>query len=350
MVIKSKLKASIIIVNYNGLHFLKQCLNSLLKSNEGDTEIIVVDNASQDGSIEMINKYFPQVSLICLPENVGFGAGNNVGAREAHGEYLAFLNPDTVVEPGWLKGLIVPLEKNPLVGMTTSKILLMDKPDLINTCGNDVHISGLTLCRGLGAPASAYNQPADVNAISGAAFAIRRELFDKLGGFDPGFFLYMEDTDLSLRARLAGFKIVFTPDSVIYHDYALRFGTNKIYYQERNRYRMLFKCFNWRTLFALIPVLLIAEFATWGFILIQEPRNWRNKLRSYTWVFKHFNQIWISREQAQSLRTISDREVLPSLRTTLDFDQVGKGVAVRAARKLINPLFNVIGNLIKKIV
>jgi len=248
--------ASVIIVNYNGDATLERCLRSLC-ADGGDYELIVVDNASTDGSADMVERDFAQVRLIRADANIGFGEGNNLGVRAATGQFLAFLNPDTVVEPGWLAALIAPLEADPLIGLTTARVLLLDDPQRINTCGNEMHYTGLTLCRGMGAKRGALAEPADVDAVSGAAFAIRRDLYEALGGFDGSFFLYMEDADLSLRARLAGYRCRYVPAAVVYHAYTLRFGPRKTYYQERNRYLMLLKGMRWPTLLALLPALLL---------------------------------------------------------------------------------------------
>lgn len=194
-------RASIIIVGYNSLSDLPRCLASLQEDMAQEDEVIVVDNASQDGTPQAIREHFPWVRVLCSPENVGFGAANNLAAAQARGEYLAFLNPDTTAEPGWLEALIAALEDDPSAGLATPKILLMQDPQRINTCGNDIHISGLTLCRGMGEPSAAFSQLETVSAVSGAAFVVRRALFEAIGGFDPLFFMYMEDTDLSLRAR-----------------------------------------------------------------------------------------------------------------------------------------------------
>lgn len=197
-------RASVIIVNYNGGTDVAQCIRSLESDPYRSYEIILLDNASTDGSAEQVAHMFPDVRIIESSHNLGFGAGNNLAAQHANGEYLAFLNPDTCVAPGWLDPLITALEDDPQAGLATSKILLYDQPERINTCGNDVHYTGLTLCRGAGMPHDALNTLAEVSAISGAAFVMRRNLYEMLAGFDGTFFLYMEDTDLSWRAASQG--------------------------------------------------------------------------------------------------------------------------------------------------
>jgi GT2 family glycosyltransferase len=335
----TQVRTSIIIVNYNGGEQVLDCLRSLQADQRSDYEIIVVDNGSTDGSPERIESEFLDVQVICALANLGFGGGNNLGAHYAKGEYLAFLNQDTRVEPGWLNALIAALQDDPSVGMVTSKILLMDDPSRINTCGNDIHISGLTLCRGMGHPATEFESLEEVDAVSGAAFAMRRALFEELGGFDEDFFLYLEDTDLSLRARLAGWHIFYVHGSLVYHDYRLTFGSHKTYYHERNRYRMLLKNLRWRTLLVLLPALLLAEVVTWGFSLARDRKNLGNKLRAYAWMIRNWDDLKQTHNQTQALRQVPDRVLFASAQYRLGFEQTGSGWIPKLSHLIFDPLF-----------
>lgn len=330
--------ASVIVVNYNGRSHLDVCLQSVLAHSGRDVELILVDNQSDDGSADYVIDNYPQVQVI-KNQNNGYGAGNNLAATVALGTYLVFLNPDTCVAPGWLDSLLLPLAVNANIGMTTPKIALMNDPLCLNTAGNDVHVSGLTLCRGMGESVDAFAETAVVSAVSGAAFAMRRELFDQLGGFDADFFLYMEDTDLSLRAQLAGFSCLYVPQSVVYHDYTLRMGRHKIFYQELNRYVMLLKIWRWRTLFALIPVLLAAEMITWAFVLLNDRQHFMNKFKAYTAVLSKVPMIIVKRKRTQMSRRVRDRELLNGLTHQLAFEQTGQGTTTKIAHYLFDPMF-----------
>jgi GT2 family glycosyltransferase len=332
-----QLDASVIIVNYNGREHLTRCLESLEHTTYA--EIIVVDNTSSDGSAEFVASTYPDVQLIRSQSNLGYGQGNNLGASKSQSRYLVFINPDTVAEPGWLESLVSALGANPRAGLATPKILLLEQPETINTCGNNLHLTGLTLCRGMSFPGSAFTQPARVSAISGAAFIIRRDLFEALGGFDPDFFLYMEDTDLSLRARLVGYHCLNVPDSVVYHDYALRFGPKKTFYQERNRYLMLLKNYRWLTLLVLSPALLLAEIVTWGFSLTRDRDHLHNKFKSYVWVIKNWGAIMARRHETQSLRNVRDRDLLLNTTHRLEYAQTGEGFLSRISSWIFDPLF-----------
>jgi GT2 family glycosyltransferase len=332
-------RASIIIVNYNGWPYLTRCLNALLVNFNRDDEIILVDNGSTDGSLEEVSQNFPTVQLLRSGCNLGFSQGCNLGAQRATGQYLIFLNPDTVVVPGWLEALISALEQQPGVGLATPKILLLNDPEVINTCGNEIHFTGLTLCRGTGCEHSRFNQPAEVNAISGAAFIIRRDLFESLAGFDPAFFMYMEDTDLSWRVQLAGYRCLYVPEAIVYHDYKLRFGPQKTFYQERNRYLMLLKILNWPTLFLLLPALLVAEGLTWGFVLSRERQYFSNKLRAYLWIITHWKQVLERRRQTQTFRQVSDYELIAACTSRLAYEQTGRDFLAQLAHFVLDPLF-----------
>ncbi len=332
-------RCSVIIVNYNGRHYLPNCLNSLLTDFDQNDEIILVDNASTDGSAAYVAQNFPTVRLVQSESNSGFSRGCNLGAQAATGRYLAFLNPDTVVVPGWLDALIDALDTNPGFGLATSKILLLKDRAVINTCGNNSHYTGLTLCRGTGQDKNSLPDQREVNAVSGAAFVIIRHVFTAVGGFDPTFFMYMEDTDLSWRARLAGYRCLYVPESVVYHDYTLRFGPQKTYFQERNRYLKLLKTLSWRSLLLLLPALLLAEIITWGFVVVRERKNFSNKLSAYHWIVTHWPEIRQSRKQTQRIKRISDRELLAQCTFHLAYEQTGRGPIAQAAHLVFDPLF-----------
>ena len=335
--------ASILIVSYNSREELRACLASVMTTLPLDCEVIVVDNASGDDSPTMVEQVYPRVRLIRHTTNAGFGGGNNLGARAATGEFLVFLNPDTVVETRWIEPLLEVLQKDERAGLVTGKLLRPDRR--INTCGNRVHFTGLTLCRGLDSEPGAYAEIEEVDAISGALFAMRRQLFEKIGGFDETMFLYMEDTDLSWRTRLVGWRCMYTPASVVVHNYELRFPPLKVYYQERNRYLMLLKNLHWETLVVLFPSLLLADAVTWGFVVLHDRDRWRNKLRAYGWIIRHCQLIRKKRKQVQMLRHIRDRQLLEQTVHELEFSQVATNFSGRLAAIIFNPLFRLLRSL-----
>lgn len=336
-------KVSVVTVNTNEKHRLLVCLPSVFES-RGDFEFIISDNGSTDGSIEYLRSQFPQVRIIENGRNLGFAAANNRAAKEARGEIIVFLNPDTRVEPQWLETLIEPFA-DPGVGLTTSRLLLLQHPEMLNTCGNEMHVSGFTLCRGMGQPAGSFPRQEEVAAVSGAAFAMRREVFEELHGFDEDFFIYMEETDLSLRARIAGWKCIYVPASVVYHDYQFKVGPKKVFYQERNRYLMLLGNLRTPTLVVLLPALLLAEIISWGFVVLRDRKNWANKLKAYTWVATNGQWIRRRRQQMRNLRATTDRSVWQVTGYRIDYGQAASGRIVWIGRNLIDPVFAILRRL-----
>ncbi len=336
---ENKQACDIVIVNYNARAKVLECLASVFASLPEGCAVWVVDNDSSDGSSEAIAKEFPQARLIRPGNNRGFGAGCNLGAHYGKKDFIVFLNPDTRVEKGWLEGLLAPLRADAKVGLSTPKILLTHRPDRINACGNSVHFTGITLCRGLGDRKESLDLPEEVGAVSGAALAVRRELFESLGGFDEDMFLYMEDTDLSWRTRLSGHTCVFAPTSIVYHDYQLRIFPHKIFLQERNRYLMLLKNLKWPTLLLLLPSQLLAELIGWGFVICKHRDSFRDKWRAYLWIGSHWSSIMEKRKINLNRRTVRDREILKNTDHKIPFRQLKHGNLTSLARLVFNPLF-----------
>lgn len=333
-------KASIVIVNYNAGQKLAHCLDSLCSSLQSQSyEVVVVDNDSSDGMAEIIEKEYPQAKLIKSGSNLEFGGGCNLGYRHASGEFLVFLNPDTLLQQGWLEALLAPFEMTKDAGLVTAKILVTRQPALINACGCNVHISGITLCRGAGKSSDEFPKNGPIAAVSGAVFAIRRQLFGELGGFDENMFLYLEDTDLSWRAAMAGWQTIYTAKSIVYHDYELRIPPKKIYWLECNRYSMLLKSLKWPTLLLLFPALVLAEIVSWGFVLLKDRANSQNKLRAYQWLMTHWRMVLEKRKKLQKSRVVKDRDLIKLTTSSLDFSQASSGLVAFFSKLIFNPLF-----------
>ncbi|MCI0358016.1 MAG: glycosyltransferase family 2 protein [Planctomycetaceae bacterium] len=341
---------SIVVVNTNELHHLRRCLPALDRQRYPQIEIIVVDNASTDGSVAWIEEHFPHVRIVRNERNLGYAGANNVGFEQARGELIAVLNPDTEVDPDWLAEIAQALESNPRAGLATPKIVQMDRPERINACGNDVTFTGLTFCRGLDQPAQAYDVADAVAAVSGAAFVIRKQVLDEIGPFDESFFVYFEDTDLSLRAILAGYECLFVPRAIVRHKYLFKLSPRKCFFQERNRYVALLRLFRRPTLVALLPALLLSELIVWGYLLMRGPRVMWAKFTSYFAVLAAAGQIVRQRRRVQALRRVSDREILAHFGSRLTLAQTASPWLRNAAEALLNPLLFAVATLTRLVV
>lgn len=330
-------RASIIIVTYNGASYLEQYFSAVLQDMGLHDEVIVVDNASTDQSGDLIRRRWPNVRLMLNEANLGFAVACNQGASRATGQYLVFLNQDTQVLPGWLDGLLDALGDRS-VGLSTSKLLLMSQPDRIQTCGRDLHYAGLNCGHGtLGAVAD-FSRPEAVGAVDGASFAVRREVWTKLGGFAPEFFMYFEDTDLSWRVQLAGYACVYVPTSVAYHDVSLRPSAAALYYISRNRYILLLKHWRWPTLLLLGPGILLAEIASWGESIQQGWPAIRARWRAYWWLLTNLREVLEMRQNNQSQRQVPDWVILGNRSWTLASFFLTGGVVGQVLTRLANVL------------
>lgn len=222
---------SIIILNWNSKAYLRDCLKSLNQGAKGlDYEVFVVDNASYDGAAEMVAGEFPHVEFIQGQSNLGFSGGNNRAARQAGGDFLLFLNPDTVVERDALVKLVEVLRFHPEAGIAGARLLNSDRtvqtsciqsfPTITNQMLDcDLLRRWFPRCRlwGMAALFNDSQEPTAVEAISGACLMIKRDLFERLGGFDKRYFMYSEDIDLAFRVHLAGYKCYYVPTGMVLH-------------------------------------------------------------------------------------------------------------------------------------
>lgn len=229
---------SVVVLNYNGKIYLERCLSSLLNQTYPYVEIILVDNASSDGSVDFVRARFLTVKTIENEKNLGFAAGNNVGIRIAQGKYIVTLNNDTEAHPEWLEHLVRVAENDETIGMCASKVLSFDDPRIIDSVGVVIYPDGMSRGRGrLEEDTGQYDQVEEVLLPSACAALYRRKMLNEIGLFDESFFAYCEDTDLGLRGRLAGWRAVLVPSAIVYHLYSRtggRYSALKAFLVERN--------------------------------------------------------------------------------------------------------------------
>lgn len=333
---------SVVVVCWNAKQHLRDCLDSLHRQTYPNLEVIVVDNGSTDGTREYVESTYPWIRVHAIGRNTGYAPANNLGLQLAGGEYLVVLNPDTEVEPDFVSELVQGIDQDG-VGLATSRICYFDDRERVNACGNEIHLTGIGYCRGLGLPASGFDTPATVASVSGCAFMIRRDVLDRIGGFDDDYFTYVEDTDLSLRANLAGYRIAYAPKSIVYHKYALRMTPQKLYFIERNRRLTLIKNFRWGTLVALLPLVAMTGLLMWTYAALHGPAYLRAKFQAHAWIYRNWGLVLEKRRRTQALRKVGDREVVRLLSSTLPADQVvGPGLFGRLAGIPMNLAFRLL--------
>jgi N-acetylglucosaminyl-diphospho-decaprenol L-rhamnosyltransferase len=228
---------SVVIVTWNGRPHLEVCLTALLGQQGVDAETIVVDNASTDGTAEVVRARFPWVRLLVLPENRGFAGGNNAGVREAGGQYVAFLNDDTSVDRGWLSALRKGIDEPNRIVLATSRVVYMHDPEIVDSAGDGLTRAGGAFKRHHGGRAGEVGESTEVFGACGAAFLMPRAIFDEIGGFDEDFFASHEDVDLSYRARLRGYRVRYVADAVVRHHGSKTLGrvsASAVFHSQRN--------------------------------------------------------------------------------------------------------------------
>jgi GT2 family glycosyltransferase len=230
------LRVSVIIPNWNGARHLPTCLDSLRAQTHPEVEVIVVDNASEDGSQALVAEGYPEVMLILLSENRGFTGACNAGLQTAGGDILILLNNDTEVAPTWAAEVAAAFERHPEAGMVASKMLLFDQRDVFHTAGDFYRVDGIPGNRGVWErDEGQYDREETVFGVCGGAAAYRRAMLGQIGLLDDDFFFSSEDIDLAWRAQLGGWRCVYAPRAVVYHRLAATGGdVTASFYNGRN--------------------------------------------------------------------------------------------------------------------
>ena len=301
---------SVVIVAYRSGPELARCLRAL-RENAPDAEVIVVDNGGADPGEER----WAGLRIVEAENNLGFAGGANLGAAQANGHLLVFLNQDTVAAPGALAQLSRTAAE-PGVGVVSPRLRLLDKPELLNSGGTVLHVSGIAWAGRYGEPAESLRAVEDVAGPTGAALTIRRELFQELGGFTAELFMYLEDLELGWNARLRGLRVVVDPGADVYHDYEFSRNADKLALLERNRLVFVLSAYSPRLLVLLAPLLAGVELAMVALALRQ---GWlRGKLGGWWWCMRRAPWLVRHRRETQRLRLVRDRELARLLTPVLD--------------------------------
>jgi hypothetical protein len=317
---------SVIVLNHNGGKFLKGCLTSTLNTDYPNFEVILVDNASIDNSLKIAQLFIQnsKFKIINSQKNLGFSKGNNIGASEAKGKYLLFLNNDTIVEKNWLKELIAVIDNDSSVGAVQPKLLFLQNPNAVQSAGNFIDTLGFTIPRTrLPEEQKKLNCQCEI-AATGAAFMIRRDLFDHLGGFEQNFFIYYEDTDLSWRVYMAGKSILLVPSSIVYHAEGAFMGSTKLAFRinlyTRNQLFIVLKNYSLKNGVPRILVLCFLYFS--GAVWLMSKKNSvlsKAILKAPFQFLEVFPACWKAHLVAQSLREVDDKQLFLCFLKRFDF-------------------------------
>lgn len=335
--------ASVVLLAYGDEPQLRSCVESVLASDGVDIEIVLVDNGASDrAQIDELAKH-PSIEVVRPETNLGYAGGCNLGAARARLDVIAFINSDAVVERDAIAALIAPLQ-DATIGLTTGCLRLADEPDLINAAGNPLNILGVVWAGHYREPAASFAEPCDVTLISGAAFACRKATWSAIGGFDDDYFMYHEDTELSVRCWQRGLRVRYVPDAVVLHHYEFSRNPQKLQLLERNRLINLLVLWEARTLLLLMPALLGFELAMLGLALKQ--RWLGQKLAGYRWIWLHRDHVRTRRALVQRERIISDRQLAPRLTPAITAANVELPGGIRIVNALLSGYWSVVRRLL----
>lgn len=301
---------SVIIVTHNSEKIVVPVLDALFADPAPPSEVIVVDSASEDGTLDVLSRY--AVKVIPSSENVGFAAACHLGVGAAAEENLMFLGHDTRPTQGWLAPMVDALAE-PGVGAAMCTVEDSDHPGTFNTSGGRLTYFGIAWVSDLGRPIPVEHGLVDIAFPQGGAMAITKETWNRFGGFRPEFFMYNEDVDLGWRIRLAGLRIVRVAGSLVSHDYDFGRSQLKMYHLERNRWLMLRSNYRRRTLSVLAPALLLVEVGTT--IVSIRDGWWDQKRAAWRDAFASGEVIRKGRRLTESNRSIGDSAMIE----TMDF-------------------------------
>lgn len=344
LIMNGKSTVSVIIPNYNGKQYLKDCLSSLMHQSYQNFEVVIVDNASTDGSVEYIKDNYPRFKIIENSENLGFSKAVNQAVKTTESTYIAVLNNDTEVHSDWLEEFIIFSKENSNFGSCQSKILLYDRKDIINTIGNELFYLGYGWSGGYGKPESSYNDVMEVAYCSGASLFMKRDTFENVGYFDDDeVFMYHDDLDLGWRLLLLGYENYLIPKSVAYHKYQFNRNSNKYYYIEVSRFVSIIKYYELKTIILIFPAFLILEL---GIILFSISGGWfQDKMKVYWYILINFKRLLNKRSRIQNTRKLADREISKYFKGDVKFEKIDN-----TCLQLINPFFKLYWMLVKKII
>jgi len=299
---------TVIVPNWNGSKFLPTCLDALARQTYPAVEIIVADNASEDGSQELIRTQYQQVKLIELPENRGFTGACNAGIQTAMGEFIALLNNDTEVDVNWAAAVMDAFARHPEVGIVASKMLLFDQRDHIHTAGDFFTLDGRAGNRGVWQrDEGQFDYEEYVFSACGGSSPYRKTMLDQIGSLDDDFFFSLEDIDLAWRAQLSGWRCLYTPQAIVYHHLsATGGGVTASYYDGRNLIFTLVKNYpaelwrkyGWSVLRAQLRL-------AWEAIKAWRGAASRARLRGMWVGLWHLPRLWRKRRTIQQMRTVS---------------------------------------------
>lgn len=354
-------KVGIVLVNYKDYaqKFLADCRSTLENQSypRDDFIVYIIDNASSPESLKYLHDYYPQAVVIAR-EDGNYSAANNAGARQAIADgcqFIVIVNMDVEFDQDWLTELVLAIKSDDKIGIVQSKILLYPKNEeqrknpLINSVGNKIHYLGFGFTQGYNEPQTNYpdNKLTEITGYaSGCSFIMKKQVFEKVDGYDEEFYMYHDDLEISWKARLAGYKIMLAPKSIIYHKYEFSRSVRMVYYMERNRYLSMFIFYKFATLLLILPAMIIMEFGMLFFSLINKWFKTKIKVNLYFLKISTWKFILRKRKQVNCFRKLKDKDLVKNFSGQVLFQEIQNPLL----KYVGNPLINIYWKIVRKIV
>lgn len=371
-------KVGIILIGYKDYvnRFLDECRDSLRAQNYPRElyQVYIIDNCSIN-DCEYVKRNYPESRCVARPDG-NYAAANNLGikmAAEDGCEYFVIANMDTKFDPDWLLELVKAMENNPEAGIAQSKILLYPKNEeekkhpKINTLGNLIHFLGFGITSHYNEPdksclqTSPYPSPSQGEGkiykereeypkikgyASGCSFIIKKEAIDKIGGYNEDYWMYHDDIEMSWKVKLAGYKIVLAPKSIMYHKYEFSRSIMMLYYIERNRYITIFSFYRLPTILLILPVLILMDLGMLFYSMFNG--YFRTKLKIYGYFLKpsSWSKIFKLRSAIKKLRVKKDKEIVKGFTGKVLSQEISNPIL----KYVVNPMFNFYWSVIKKMI
>lgn len=324
---------SIIILNYNAGELLINCIESVFQTKYTNFEVILVDNISSDNSHIICKEKFKQIQLIRNSENFGYCEGNNIGIRNANGEFIVILNPDTIVKDSWLDELVLAYRQNG-EGLYQPKILSLYEKDILQSTGNMIHLFGFGFARDKGIKdQNQFKKIEKIGYASGTCLFTSSKVLKKIGWLDSFLFLYHDDLDLGWRASQLGINSYFVPNSVIFHaeSYILKWSAKKFYWLERNRKYCILTHFSKNTYKKMRLTLILVDLMVWIFYISKGFLG--AKIRAELDIRRNKNHIKKRYIELEEIKTVKDEDLIKNFPDKIF-------VPINVTKGNINSIFN----------
>jgi len=344
-------KVGIIIVNYKDYasRFLTDCIDSLRKQQVDSFtwQLYIVDNASSEASRAYLNKYTPEAKVIARSDG-NYSAANKEGIERIMKDgcdYFVISNMDVEFDNNWLNELLIAVDGDEKVGIAQSKIMLYGKENTINSVGNIMHFLGFGFTKGYNEKDSGqYNNAREIRGYaSGCSMIIKRAVIEKIGNYDEEYYMYHDDVELGWRAKLAGYKIIFVPKSVIFHKYEFSRSVRMLYYMERNRYIAVFSFYKLPTILLILPLLIIMDLGMLAYSIVNGWFFIKLKVYGYFLQPKSWQHILKVRKNVKKVRQVSDKVIADNMVGQVEYQEIMNPIL----KYIVNPVFNLYWRLIR---